>query len=200
MERFLVPSQGLVLVDGHPLEDRDEDTYRSQVGYIEQACPLFAGTVRDNLLLGRSDIGDLEIYKALEASGALAWVRRQPLGLDMPLGERGSGLSSGQRQTLALARAFAGDPAFLVLDEPSSDLDMASEAALVGRLKVLPQTTTLLLVTHRPAMLEAVNRIIVLENGRILLDGPRDEVLQRLKGVVEERRQSGLPNTMQVSA
>ncbi|MEZ5800913.1 MAG: ATP-binding cassette domain-containing protein [Nitratireductor sp.] len=161
---------------------------------------LLSGHVAENVLLGRSDIGDLEIYKALEASGALAWVRRQPLGLDTPVGERGAGLSSGQRQTLALARAFAGAPAFLVLDEPSSDLDMASEAALVGRLKILPQTTTLLLVTHRPALLEAVNRIVVLEGGKILLDGPREEVLQRLKGVVEERRQSTQTVSLQVSA
>ena len=194
------PASGRVLADGIPLSHLDPVDYRQNFGTVLQEPAFFQGTLRDNLLLGRSDIGDLEIYKALEASGALAWVRRQPLGLDMPLGERGSGLSSGQRQTLALARAFAGDPAFLVLDEPSSDLDMASEAALVGRLKVLPQTTTLLLVTHRPAMLEAVNRIIVLENGRILLDGPRDEVLQRLKGVVEERRQSTQTVSLQVSA
>ena len=194
------PASGRVLADGIPLTHLDPAEYRQNFGSVLQDPAFFQGTLRENVLLGRSDIGDLEIYKALEASGALAWVRRQPLGLDTPVGERGAGLSSGQRQTLALARAFAGDPAFLVLDEPSSDLDMASEAALVGRLKNLSGSTTLVLVTHRPALLEAVNRIVVLEGGRILLDGPREEVLQRLKGVVEERRQSTQTVSLQVSA
>lgn len=199
------PATGRILADGIPLTHLDPVEYRQNFGAILQDPGFFQGSLRDNILLGRTNIGDLEIYKALEVSGALSWVRRQPLGLDTVVGERGAGLSSGQRQTLALARAFAGDPGFLVLDEPSSDLDMASEAALVGRLKSLAPATTLLLVTHRPALLEAVNRIIVLEGGKVLLDGPREDVLQRLKGVVEERRQTAQvtisPNpAMQVSA
>ena len=98
MERFLVPSQGLVLVDGHPLEDRDEDTYRSQVGYIEQACPLFAGTVRDNLLLGREDISDDECWQMLDRVGLYRTIRDRDEGLQAPVGESAYAFSGGERQ------------------------------------------------------------------------------------------------------
>ncbi|MDZ7824620.1 MAG: ATP-binding cassette domain-containing protein [Ahrensia sp.] len=149
--------------------------------------------MRENVKLGRSGFGDQEILEALQASGALGWVRKQPLGLDTVIGEQGKGLSGGQKQTLAIARALCGSPPFIALDEPTSDLDPNTENAIVTRLKGLTADTTLVLVTHRPALLEAVDRIVVVEAGRVMIDGPKKDVFSKLQNVVDVRKQATGP-------
>jgi len=187
------PLTGQVLFDGIPVTHIDPLDLRAQFGAVLQGPAMFPGTIRDNILLGRMDISDEAILNALTISSAINWVRQLPLGLDTVLGENGSGLSNGQRQTLVLSRAFAANPHIIVLDEPTSDLDMKTENAFVGHIKAMPRDKTVIVVTHRPALIDAVERLLVLDNGKILLDGPKEKVMQQLKDVVvQKQKQAGV--------
>jgi ATP-binding cassette subfamily C protein LapB len=180
------PTRGRVLIDDLASSDVEPVAWRSQLGVAPQSPAFMSGTVRDAVTMGRS-FDDETILKALAMSGALSWLTRTGLGLDTPLGERGQGFSGGQLQTLAVARALAGDPPVVLLDEPTSHLDGRSEAEFANHLRALPAHTTVILVTHRPAMIEAAQRLIVMEAGKVLLDGPRDDVLAQLRSVVDQR-------------
>ncbi|NNJ74076.1 MAG: ATP-binding cassette domain-containing protein [Anderseniella sp.] len=180
------PTRGRVLIDDLASSDVEPVAWRSQLGVAPQSPAFMSGTVRDAVTMGRS-FDDDAILKAITISGALGWLSQTGLGLDTPLGEHGQGFSGGQLQTLAVARALVGDPPVIVLDEPTSHLDGRSEAAFASHLRALPAHTTIVLVTHRPAMIEAAQRLIVMEAGKVLLDGPRDDVLAQLRGVVDQR-------------
>jgi ATP-binding cassette subfamily C protein LapB len=155
---------------------------RSQVGLLLQEGDLFHGTIRSNITLGTPGVTDALLLDAVRISGALEWIAGLPKGLETPVGERGAGLSGGQRQTILLARALLRQPQIVLLDEPTSDLDPQTEQRVVERLRVWLKGRTALIVTHRPALLALVDRLIVLERGRKRLDGPKAAVLAALAG------------------
>ncbi|EFL87467.1 ATP-binding cassette domain-containing protein [Ahrensia sp. R2A130] len=181
-----MPTAGQVLVDGLSSTDMDLDAWRGLIGVSPQSPAFFAGTVREAVAIGR-ETDDAAIIKALKLAGADVWVATTGMGLDTPIGERGAGLSGGQLQTLAIARAVLGNPELLLLDEPTSHMDGRSEAAFAARLQALPHRPTTITVTHRPAMIDAAERLIVMERGSIILDGPRADVLKQLQQVVKTR-------------
>lgn len=172
------PSSGGVLVDGLATTQLDTQSLRRQIGYVPQDVTLFHGSIRENIELGRSE-GDEALRDALRAACLEDTLAQLPAGLATPVGERGELLSGGQRQAVAIARALLARPPLLLLDEPSSMMDPATEQRLIGQLRALPGCT-LLLVTHSMAMLPLVDRLVVLDRGRVVADGPRDEVLRAL--------------------
>lgn len=181
MLKLYEPQGGRILANGLALNGVDPAQLRRSIGFVEQSPTLFSGTIRSNLVLNAPDASDAQILRACEISGALGWIGRLPRGFDTPLGERGGGLSSGQRQSLAIARALVKTPSILLMDEPTSDMDGRSEAQIVQRIAGTLQGETLILVTHRPALLELVDRLIVIDNGRVFADGPKAKVLDLLR-------------------
>lgn len=172
--------EGHVLIDGAQIGQIEPVALRAAIGAVLQDPVLFTGTVRDNITLGRAEIDDAELIRAADVSGTHQFMARLVNGYDRVLADRGEGLSGGQRQSIAIARALAGRPSILVMDEPTSAMDMQTEDALLGRLQAELAGRTLLLVTHRPTLLKLVDRVIVVADGRIVADGPRDAVLARL--------------------
>ncbi|MTI18558.1 type I secretion system permease/ATPase [Rhodobacteraceae bacterium RKSG542] len=175
------PSAGEVLIDGVDIRQYHPYEVRKAVGLVVQETDLFRGSLKENVLIAKPGATDDEILYACRMAGVDTFAARHPMGYDMPVGERGTFLSSGQIQSIALARVFLMSPPILFLDEPSSSLDLAAERILIKHLKeaVWPDQT-LILATHRQAMLELVERLIVVESGRILADGPKDKILQAL--------------------
>jgi ATP-binding cassette subfamily C protein LapB len=151
------------------------------MGYVPQDVMLFFGSVKDNILMGAQHADDADILSAADLSGASEFVNRHPLGFDLPVGERGDNLSGGQRQSIAIARALVNDPPFLLMDEPTNSMDHTSEERLKKNLKDYVKNKTLVLVTHRASLLELVDRLIVMDSGRVMADGPKDQVLQSLR-------------------
>ncbi len=178
---LLEPKAGKVLLDDATLTHIDPSDVRRDVALLTQNARLFYGTLRENLLLGAPHATDAELLKALQATGAWAFVRRLPLGLDYQVMEGGMGLSGGQRQSLLISRLLVRNPRVLLLDEPTASLDEVAEREVIGLLRNLAPGHTLVVATHRPAVLQAVDRIVVVDNGGVVLDGKRDAVLQRLR-------------------
>jgi len=176
------PISGSVWVDGVDLQQIDPADLRKNIAYVSQDPMLFYGTLRDNIAFGAPYVDDRAMLQAAEIAGVTEFANRHPQGFDMPVGERGEGLSGGQRQSIAIARALLLDPALLVLDEPSNSLDNRSEENLKAKLAQHLEGKTLILVTHRASMLTLVNRLIVMDGGRIIADGPKDQVLEALSG------------------
>jgi ATP-binding cassette, subfamily C, bacterial LapB len=183
---FFEPSQGAVLVGGIDTRAYETADLRAALAYVPQEPELFTGTLRDNIVLGNPHAAPEEIEEAVRTSGVDTFAAMHPLGLDMPIGERGRGLSGGQRQAVALARMLLRKPKILFLDEPSSAMDAGSEAALVRNLAAwCGPERTIVVCTHRGLFLNLVDRVIVLEAGAVVADGPREEVLARLRGPSE---------------
>ena len=176
------PTEGSVLIDGIDINQIDPADLRRNIGYVPQDVVLFKGTVRENIVQKAPYVDDIQIIRAAKVSGVDEYVNAHPLGFDMPVFERGDGISGGQRQSIAVARAFLLDSPIILLDEPTNSLDNTVENKLKVNLKTNTINKTMLLVTHRTSMLDLVDRLIVMDNGKILLDGPRDEVLARLSG------------------
>jgi len=182
ISRLYVPSEGSLLLDGVDVRQYHPSDIRRRVAFISQDSSLFHGSVRDNIVLGAPYVSDDLVIRAADLAGVSDFVKLHPQGFNMPVGEAGRFLSSGQRQTIALARAFLFDPLIIFLDEPSGSMDMASERALIERLNsAFSKDQTVILTTHRTAMLALVTRLIVLENGSVIADGPRDKVLKMLR-------------------
>lgn len=175
------PSSGSILLDGTDIRQVDPVDLRSNVGYAPQDVTLFFGSIRDNIALGKPFADDQAILKAAEVAGVSDFVNRHPSGFDMPVGERGEGLSGGQRQSVTVARALLLDPPVLVLDEPTNAMDNSTEEQFKSRLAETLKDKTLLLVTHKASLLSLVDRVIVLDQSRIVADGPRDQILAALK-------------------
>jgi subfamily B ATP-binding cassette protein MsbA len=176
---FLPTSGGGVRWDGAPMPELKPSSVRAQMAWVPQEPVLFSGTVRHNLLLGRPEATDTELWEALAHAHAEDFVRALPGELDEPVGERGSRLSGGQRQRLALARAFLRRPSLLLLDEPTSALDAASEAAVGAGLAELMKGRTVLVIAHRLSTVRDADLIVVLEAGRVVESGTHAELVAR---------------------
>jgi ATP-binding cassette subfamily B protein len=179
LARFYDPTKGRILVDGHRLVDLDLGAYRRQLGYVPQEAFLFSGTVRDNIAYGRPEASDTEVEAAARAVGAHPFIAGLPGGYLHPVTERGRSLSSGQRQLIALARARLVDPAILLLDEATSTLDLASEARVTRAMGAVARGRTTLLIAHRLQTAQGADRIVVIDQGRVVEEGPHAELLAR---------------------
>jgi ATP-binding cassette subfamily C protein LapB len=175
------PTGGAVTIDGVDLRQLDPADLRRNIGYVAQDVTLFYGTLRDNIAVGAPYADDATILAAAEAAGLSDFVNRHPDGFEMMIGERGESLSGGQRQGVAIARALLMDPPILLLDEPTSAMDFSSEQQFKQRLKLTAAHKTVLIVTHRNSLLDLASRVIVVDDGRIVADGPRDQVIQALQ-------------------
>jgi len=186
--RLYVPTEGSLLLDGVDIRQYHPSNVRRRVAFVSQDSVLFHGSVRDNIVLGAPYVSDDLVLRAADLSGVSEFVNLHPKGFDMPVGEGGRFLSAGQRQLISLARAFLFDPLIVFLDEPSGSMDMASERALIERLKTaFRPDQTVILTTHRTAMLALVTRLVVIENGTVVADGPRDAVLKKLRAKAGEK-------------
>lgn len=181
------PVEGAVLVDDVSSTQIDPQCLRRHIGYVPQDVVLFHGDIRENIVMGATDISDADIIEAIKLAGLDESLAQMPDGLSTQVGERGERLSGGQRQTVAVARALVRKPKLLLLDEPSSAMDPATEQNLIKNLRSL-EDTSLILITHRTAMLPLVDRLVVFANGQIVMDGPREEVMQLLTQDVQRPR------------
>ncbi len=172
------PSQGSVRIDGVDIRQIDPGDLRRNVGSVLQDVWLFTGTLRENIAIGAVRPRDEAILDAARLSGVEEFVARHPRGYDLMLSERGEGLSGGQRQSIALARALVSRPPVLLFDEPTSAMDVQTEAGVIKRLKSGLADRTMVIVTHRTALLELVDRVIVIEDGRVAFDGDKSQMLR----------------------
>ena len=175
------PTSGAVLLDGIDVRQLDPADMRRNVGYVGQDATLFFGTLRDNIVLGQPQFDDAAVVAAAEIAGLGEFVNAHPQGFDMLIGERDESLSGGQRQSVAVARAVLGNAPILLLDEPTSAMDFSTEERIKDNLKRYAAGKSVVLVTHRTSLLDMVDRIIVVDGGRILADGPRDKVIEALQ-------------------
>jgi ATP-binding cassette, subfamily C, bacterial LapB len=174
------PEDGLVLIDGTDVRQLDPAALRANIGAAMQDSVLFSGSVRDNIILGRREHGDEELLRVADISGTHQFIGQTANGYDLRLADRGDGLSGGQRQSISIARALVGRPQILIFDEPSSAMDAQTETALIERMARESAGRTLILVTHRPPLLALVDRIILLDKGKVIADGPRDAILAKI--------------------
>lgn len=172
---------GSLLVDGVDVRQLDVSDLRHNIGYVPQDIQLLAGTLRDNLVSGARYVEDELVLQAAELSGVHEFARLHPQGYELQVGERGQNLSGGQRQNVALARALLLDPPILLLDEPTSSMDNTGEERLKQRLAAVVANKTVLLVTHRASMLSLVDRLVIVDKGQIIADGPKEAVMEALK-------------------
>lgn len=175
------PDSGSLLVDGVDIRQIDVSELRHNIGYVAQDIQLLAGTLRDNLVSGARYVDDEMVLQAAELAGVHEFARLHPQGYELQVGERGQNLSGGQRQNVALARALLLNPPILLLDEPTSAMDNTGEERLKQRLQSVIENKTVILVTHRASLLSLVDRLLVIDRGQILADGPKAAVMEALK-------------------
>ena len=175
------PTEGAVLIDGIDSRQIDPAELRRSIGFVPQDINLFFGSLKENIAMGAPFASDQDVVSAAEIAGVTEFANRHPRGFDMAIGERGESLSGGQRQAVGIARAVLNDPPMLLLDEPSSAMDHQSEDALKTRLRTFASGKTVVLVTHRTSLLELVDRLIVIDNGQIMADGPKAQVVAALQ-------------------
>lgn len=174
------PTEGSILIDDTDILQIDPAELRDNIGYVPQDIVLFYGSVKENICLGAPYSDDAEILRAAQIAGVDRFVSQHPQGYDMQVGERGQSLSGGQRQSISLARALLRDPSILVLDEPTNSMDDSTEAQLRSTLKDQVYGRTLILVTHKGSMLSLVDRLIVFDNGKVVADGKKEDVIKAL--------------------
>jgi ATP-binding cassette, subfamily C, bacterial LapB len=175
------PTAGTVLLDGIDIRQLDPAEMRRNMGYVSQDVKLFFGSLRDNIAMGAPHASDEAIIEAVRLSGLTDFVNQHPLGLAMPVGEYGQLLSGGQRQSVSIARALLNDPPILLMDEPTGSMDHTSEEEFKRNMVQFAAHKTLLVITHRTSLLELVNRIIVIDSGKIVADGPKEQVVEALR-------------------
>ncbi|WP_146443307.1 type I secretion system permease/ATPase [Vibrio kanaloae] len=185
LERLIMglykPTEGHVRIDDTDMEQLHHVDVRRNIGCVPQDSNLFYGSVRDNITLGRPLVDDRDVMDAANRAGVTAFTQQDPAGLERQVGEGGGLLSGGQRQSVAIARAFLGRPPVLLMDEPTSAMDNRSEMHIKHQLSQLLPSETLILITHKTSMLDIVDRVIVMEKGSIIADGPKAQVLSDLK-------------------
>ncbi len=179
--KLYAPVQGAILVDGIDLNQIDPADVRRTIGYVPQDPVLFYGTLKHNLTIASPFASDEDVLRAAQLAGVDEFAAAHPEGYNMIVGERGDSLSGGQRQSIAIARALVNDPQILLLDEPSSNMDHQSESQLKARLRAASQGKTMILVTHRTSLLDLVDRLMVIDHGRIVADGPKAQVVEALR-------------------
>ena len=175
------PTEGAVRLDGIDQRQLDPADIRRNIGFVGQECILFYGSLRENISIGAPYADDSAIVQAAEVAGLTQFVNRHPQGFDMLIGERGESLSGGQRQEVAIARAVLMDPPVLLLDEPTSAMDFSTEHQFKQRIRQYAAHKTMIIVTHRTSLIELADRIIVVDEGRIVADGPREQVIDALQ-------------------
>lgn len=185
IERLLLnlyePDSGSVQIDGSDVRQIDPGDLRRSIGTVQQSPQLFYGSVRENITMGHETAPDSAVIKAAELSGIMDFLGKSSNGLDTQVGERGDSLSGGQRQAVAIARSLLYDPPIMILDEPTASMDPASENRLKQRLKVLCEGKTTILITHKGAMLDLVDKLILIDRGKLVAYGPRDDVIRKLQ-------------------
>ncbi len=174
------PTDGSVLIDHTDIRQIDPADLRRNIGFVPQDSFLFMGSIRENISISAPHAEDEDIVRAAVLAGVDSFVSKHPMGYDLPVGERGKNLSGGQRQAVTLARALLFNPAMLIMDEPTNDLDQQSEELLKKRLHETIKERTLILITHRYSLLSLVDRIIIVDNGQVIGDGPKKEILEAL--------------------
>ncbi len=174
------PTEGSVLIDNTDTRQLDPADLRRSIGVVPQETYLFYGTVKENIALGAPFADDEMILRAARIAGVDEFTSKHPQGLDMPVGERGASLSGGQRQSIGIARALLLDPPILIFDEPTSSMDNTTEGRFKTRMQTLLPNKTMILVTHRASLLTLVDRLLVMDGGRIVADGPKGEVMEAL--------------------
>ena len=181
MARLYAPVSGQMFSDGLDVSQIDPADWRAAVGYVGQDARLFYGSLRENIMIGRPDATSEEFLHVLRLTGLDHVAARHPKGINLPIGEMGEGLSGGQRQLVSLARSLLARPHLLLLDEPTSAMDAQTETTFLQHLQRATEGQSLVLVTHRPALLVLVDRVIVVDDGAIVADGPKDTVLAQLR-------------------
>ena len=173
-------SDGLVMYDGVDIKQLHTDDLSKSIGIVLQDVQLFSGSIRENITMGREDINQDDLINAGKLSGLDDFVSKIPGGYDLQLSDGGKGLSGGQRQSIALARAIVHKPTHFILDEPTSAMDMNAENIFISQMGSIMQDSTMLIVTHRMPLLNLVDRIIVMNEGQIVEDGPKEEIINKL--------------------
>lgn len=176
------PASGSITIDDIDQQQIDPADLRRNIAFLSQETALFRGTIRDNIIFKDPHIDHESMLAAANVGGVDLFVKRHPQGLDTPIGEQGAGLSGGQRQSIAIARALLLSTPLVILDEPTNSLDNTTEATVKTRLKKFVRDKTLILITHKAQMLDLVERLIVMDEGRIIMDGPKEEILKALQG------------------
>jgi ATP-binding cassette subfamily C protein LapB len=175
------PTKGAISLDGVDLRQLDPADLRRSLGYVEQDSMLFYGSLRDNIAIRAPYADDRAVVAAAELAGLTDFVNRHPEGFDMLIHERGESLSGGQRQGVAIARAVLLDPPVLLLDEPTSAMDYPSEHQFKERIRHYANHKTVIVVTHRSSLMDLADRIIVMDEGVVVADGPKDKVMKALQ-------------------
>ncbi|MGF6401538.1 ATP-binding cassette subfamily C protein LapB [Pseudomonas frederiksbergensis] len=182
MARLYLPVEGQMFTDGLDVSQIDPADWRKAVGYVGQDARLFYGSLRENVMIGRPEATAEEFLRVLRLTGLDHVAGRHPKGINLPIGEMGEGLSGGQRQLVSLARSLLARPSLLLLDEPTSAMDGQTEVQFLEHLKRATEGQTLVVVTHRPSLLSLVDRIIIVDDGKVTADGPKDKILEALNG------------------
>lgn len=182
MLRLYEPDSGTILIDGIDISQIDPADIRRSMSYVPQDVNLFKGTLKDNIISSERHPSDEEVIRASVVSGTYEFVHTHPKGYEMPIGERGAGLSGGQRQSVGVARALLGDCDIMLMDEPSNSMDQTTEGKLINHLKDELENKTMILVTQKLNLLTLADRILVMHQAKLILDGPKDEVTKKLSG------------------
>ena len=175
------PQEGSVLIDNIDIKQLDPTELRKNIAYVSQESLLFDGTVKENIVYRVPSINDDKIIEAAEISGVMNFINKHPKGFDMPVGERGSFLSGGQKQSVAIARAILLPYPIVLFDEPTSSMDTSTENKFIKKIREYDKDKTLIIVTHKTSLLQLVDRVIVVEDGQVVLDGQKDMILKQLK-------------------
>jgi ATP-binding cassette subfamily C protein LapB len=196
-------AEGRVLLDSIDMTHLAPEFVREHIGYLPQDVRLFQGTLRENLALGLPSPTDEQIMQAARMTGLDRLLSSHPKGLGIEISEGGRGLSGGQRQLVGLTRLVLAQPRIMLLDEPTASMDALLEEHVAERVfGTRPKDTTLVVVTHKPAMLRYFSRIIILDKGKVIADGPRDEVLKRLRDsqIQAQQQRQAAANTASAAA
>jgi ATP-binding cassette subfamily C protein LapB len=177
-----VPTSGSVLVDGSDVRQIDPVDLRKSIGYVPQEPFLFLGTIRDNITIGENFVSDESLLEASKIAGLNSFLGKHEAGYDLLVGERGDGLSGGERQSITLARAIISKPNFMLLDEPTNSMDNQTEKAFINNMQDVVKDKTVVIMTHKMSILKLVDRIIIMHDGQIVKDGLKDDVLESLRG------------------
>ena len=172
------PTKGSVLVDNTDIRQIDPVDLRRSIGAVPQEPFLFMGSVKDNITIGEQYVTDEEVLEASKAAGVHDFLGKHEAGYDLLVGERGEGLSGGERQAVTLARAIITNPNIMILDEPTNSMDKQTEHSFMKRMKNLISDQTLIVITHKMSALSLVDRVIILDDGKIVADGPKEQVFK----------------------